>query len=114
MAVPSSSARPNAPPGRAVKKPILDLNLYLDQQIHVKLSGGREIVGILKGYDNLMNLVLDDTIETLRDPNNLSNLTDQTRKLGLTIARGTGVTVLSPTNGSAIIENPWKEQQTVI
>jgi U6 snRNA-associated Sm-like protein LSm7 len=30
--------------------------------------GGRESSGILKGFDPLLNLVLDNTIEYLRDP----------------------------------------------
>jgi U6 snRNA-associated Sm-like protein LSm7 len=34
--------------------------------IRVKFSGGREAAGVLKGYDPLLNLVLDDTTEYLR------------------------------------------------
>ena len=38
----------------------------MDKQICVKFSGGREVVGLLKGYDQLMNLVLDEVKETIR------------------------------------------------
>ena len=38
----------------------------IDAKVHVKCLGGREIVGTLKGYDELVNLVLDDTIEYMR------------------------------------------------
>jgi U6 snRNA-associated Sm-like protein LSm7 len=48
------------------KESILDLNKMIDAKVHVKCLGGREIVGTLKGYDELVNLVLDDTIEYMR------------------------------------------------
>lgn len=48
------------------KESILDLRKYLDKGIRVKFSGGREASGILKGYDQLLNLVLDNTVEYLR------------------------------------------------
>lgn len=32
----------------------------------MKFAGGREAAGILKGYDPLLNLVLDNTTEFLR------------------------------------------------
>ena len=32
----------------------------------VKFSGGREVTGTLKGFDQLMNLVLDDVEESVR------------------------------------------------
>lgn len=44
----------------------MDLNRYKDQLIRVKFTGGRQVVGTLKGFDQLMNLVLDDVTETLR------------------------------------------------
>ncbi len=42
-----------------------------------------------QGYDTLVNLVLDDAVETLRDPQDPYRLTDETRSLGLVVARGT-------------------------
>lgn len=48
------------------KESILDLRKYLDKVIRVKFSGGREVSGILKGFDQLLNLVLDNTVEYLR------------------------------------------------
>jgi U6 snRNA-associated Sm-like protein LSm7 len=44
----------------------LDLNQYKDEQIRVKFIGGRQIIGELKGFDQLMNLVLENVTETLR------------------------------------------------
>uniref|UniRef100_UPI0035902487 U6 snRNA-associated Sm-like protein LSm7 isoform X2 n=1 Tax=Myxine glutinosa TaxID=7769 RepID=UPI0035902487 len=49
------------------KESIFDLSKYLDKTIRVKFQGGREAYGVLKGYDPLLNLVLDGTIEYLRE-----------------------------------------------
>ena len=43
------------------KESILDLSKYLDKTVGIKFQGGREATGILKGYDNLLNVVLDNT-----------------------------------------------------
>lgn len=59
----------------------------------MKFQGGREAVGVLKGYDALLNLVLDNATEFLRDPEDPLRMTDQTRDLGLIVARGTAITV---------------------
>ena len=48
------------------KESIVDLSKYLDKAVRVKFQGGREAQGILKGYDPLLNLVLDNTTEFLR------------------------------------------------
>lgn len=50
------------------KESILDLSKYLEKTIRVKFAGGREAAGVLKGFDPLLNLVLDNTTEYLRDP----------------------------------------------
>ena len=50
----------------AKKSSVLDLSKYVDTELRVKFLGGREVVGILKGYDALFNLVLDNSVETIR------------------------------------------------
>jgi len=69
----------------------------------VKFTGGREVVGLLKGYDQLMNLVLDEVKETLRDEDG----NEQTRELGLVVARGPMLTLISPVDGTEQIANPF-------
>ena len=54
---------------RNTRESIIDLAPYIDQKIRVKFVGGREVVGVLKGADPICNLVLDDTVEFLRDGN---------------------------------------------
>ncbi|CAI0448670.1 unnamed protein product [Linum tenue] len=69
------------------------------------LSGS--VTGTLKGYDQLLNLVLDEAREFLRDPEDPMKTTDQTRQLGLIVCRGTAVMLVSPTDGTDEIANPF-------
>lgn len=78
----------------------------MDKKITVKFNGGREVTGTLKGYDALMNLVLDDVQEIMRDDEGK----EATRSLGLVVARGTLLVVISPLDGSEEIENPFAQQ----
>ncbi|KAH8586535.1 hypothetical protein B0O99DRAFT_644166 [Bisporella sp. PMI_857] len=75
----------------------------MDKQITVKFTGGREVKGTLKGYDALMNLVLDDVEELLADGEGNTS----TRTLGLVVARGTLLVLVSPCDGSEEIANPF-------
>jgi small nuclear ribonucleoprotein (snRNP)-like protein len=45
---------------------ILELSKMMDSVVRVKCIGGRELQGILRGYDDLVNLVIDDCDEYLR------------------------------------------------
>ncbi|KAL1876199.1 U6 snRNP-associated protein Lsm7 [Diaporthe australafricana] len=92
---------------RPKKENILDLSKYSDKQITVKFSGGREVTGVLKGYDPLMNLVLDEAKETMRDDEGK----ETTRTLGLTVARGTLIVLISPVDGSEEIANPFAQAE---
>eukprot|EP00696_Hemimastix_kukwesjijk_P015415 gnl/Hemi2/360_TR111_c0_g1_i1.p2 gnl/Hemi2/360_TR111_c0_g1~~gnl/Hemi2/360_TR111_c0_g1_i1.p2 ORF type:complete len:125 (+),score=46.20 gnl/Hemi2/360_TR111_c0_g1_i1:30-404(+) len=95
------------------KKDVVDLSKYMEQQVRVKFSGGREVLGVLKGYDQLVNLVLDDTQEFLRDPNDPTMLSDETRMLGLTVCRGTAVMLVCPEQGTQEIPNPFLQAETI-
>ena len=48
------------------RESILELSKWMDAKVRVKCLGGRELEGTLKGYDDLVNLVLDDCDEYLR------------------------------------------------
>ncbi|XP_054162666.1 U6 snRNA-associated Sm-like protein LSm7 [Oppia nitens] len=97
----------SGPTDKKKKESIVDLAKYLDKAIRVKFQGGREASGILKGFDPLLNLVLDNTIELLRDPDDPFKLTDDTRPLGLVVCRGTAVVVICPVDGMESIPNPF-------
>ncbi|VDK71345.1 unnamed protein product [Onchocerca ochengi] len=63
--------------------------------------------GILKGYDALINLVLDNAVEYVRDTEDPQKVTEETRQLGLIVARGTAITVVAPNDGIEQIANPF-------
>lgn len=57
------------------KKPresALQLDSHMHTRVRVKFVGGRELTGVLKGYDPLANLVLDEAKEFVRDPEDLT------------------------------------------
>ena len=94
-------------------RPRTDLELSKYTSVTVKFTGGREVRGLLKGFDTLFNLVLENCVETLRDPNDPYKPTDKVRTLGTVVARGSQVMLISPVEGCEQIENPWAvaEQQ---
>lgn len=66
------------------------------------------VTGVLKGYDQLMNLVMDEVVETYESASltySASKLTSDDamppRNLGLVVLRGPNVVLISPTDGSA-------------
>ena len=87
------------------------MSKYMDASIRVKFTGGREVVGVLKGYDALLHLLLDHTRQFLKDPEAPYRLLDETRALGLTVCRGTSVMLVCPTNGFEEIANPFLEEE---
>ena len=48
-------AKPNGP----------DLKLYMDKRLAVRLNASRNVVGVLRGFDQFMNIVLDEAVELL-------------------------------------------------
>jgi len=87
------------------REAILDLSKYVNERIRVKFTGGREVTGVLKGYDQLLNLVLDEVQEQLSEPE------PRTRSLGLVVLRGPTITLLSPVDGFEEIANPFVAQE---
>jgi len=87
------------------REAILDLSKYVNNRIRVKFTGGREVTGILKGYDQLLNLVLDEVEEYLQEPE------PHNRSLGLVVLRGPTITLLSPVDGFEEIANPFVQAE---
>ena len=63
------------------------LGEYLNTHVLVKLKGGRHIKGVLKSYDQHLNLILAEA-EELEGSNS--------RPLGLVLVRGDNVIMISP------------------
>jgi len=60
----------------------------LGKIVLVRLKGGKSIRGRLKGFDQHLNLVLDETQDTTN--------TENVKQLGLIIVRGDNVILVSP------------------
>lgn len=45
----------------------ISYNWFYSKQLAVKLNGGRRVVGILRGFDPFMNMVIDESIEECKD-----------------------------------------------
>ena len=42
-----------------------DLKMYMDKRLAVRLNASRNVVGVLRGFDQFMNIVLDEAVEVL-------------------------------------------------
>jgi len=115
------------------REAILDLSKYVNEPIRIKLMGGRQVEGTLKGYDQLLNLVLDNVEEYIHGKSffkvqqNMHTHTcshihihtrthatepePHTRSLGLVVVRGPLITIVSPMDGSEEIANPFTVQE---
>jgi len=72
------------------QKPLDLLSKSLDQRVLIKLKGGRELRGKLRGFDQHMNLVLENAEEVIYgEEENIKNL-------GTIIVRGDNVIIISP------------------
>ncbi|KAG8803731.1 Sm-like protein lsm7 [Serendipita sp. 398] len=69
--------------------------------MHAQVSG--IVVGILKGFDQLLNLVLDQVEEEQ------SEIQQTSRVLGLAVVRGPTVTLITPADGYEEIADPFAE-----
>lgn len=93
--------------------PIIDLEPVLNKKVYVKVSGGREIEGILSGYDQLMNLVIEDAI--VKTPSYISySKEDEETKLDKIVIIGRLLVSLEPMDGYEVIDNPNLQLDFVI
>jgi len=67
--------------------PLALLEKTIDKKISLLLKDSRILEGKLVGYDDYMNMVIEDTEE---------RTSEQTRRLGTVILRGNNVVSLSP------------------
>ena len=59
-----------------------DLKRYMDKALAVKVNGNRKVSGVLRGYDQFLNLVLEAAIE---DPDG------QEVPIGMVVLRGNSI-----------------------
>ncbi|KAL5155532.1 putative small nuclear ribonucleoprotein G [Glycine soja] len=59
-----------------------DLKKYMDKKLQIKLNANRMVVGTLRGFDQFMNLVVDNTVEVNGNEKN---------DIGMVVIRGNSV-----------------------
>jgi small nuclear ribonucleoprotein G len=60
-----------------------DLKRYMDKRLTLKLNGNRMVRGVLRGYDQFMNIVLEDAVE-------VPDKADE-KRIGMVVIRGNSV-----------------------
>merc|ERR1712098_1001369 len=75
-------------PPKSVKMPQAqpELKKYLDKRLFVQLNGSRKVIGVLRGYDVFLNIVLDDAVEEKDGGEKV--------RLGMVVIRGNSVVML--------------------
>ncbi len=68
-------------------QPLQILERSLNKKISLILKDNRVLVGTLVGYDDYMNMVLEDTEETQGE---------QVRRVGTVVLRGNNVVTIAP------------------
>ena len=84
-----------------VNEPIDLVRLSLDERIHVKLKGDRDLRGKLHAYDQHLNMVLGDVEETVTtvemDEETYEEIIKTSkRQFDMLFVRGDGVILISP------------------
>jgi len=60
-----------------------DLKKYMDKRLSIKLNADRNVSGILRGFDQFMNLTLDEAEEQISET--------EINALGMIVIRGNSV-----------------------
>ena len=66
------------------------LNEWLNKSVLVVTNDGRTIVGVLKGYDNMTNIVLDKSFERIYS----ADQDVESSELGLHVIRGDNIAII--------------------
>lgn len=60
----------------------------MDKKLAIRLNANRRVSGILRGFDQFMNLVLEDTVEEVSST--------EKNELGMVVIRGNSVILIEP------------------
>ncbi|XP_050311944.1 probable small nuclear ribonucleoprotein G [Anthonomus grandis grandis] len=63
-----------------------ELKKFMDKKLSLKLNGGRQVSGILRGFDPFMNLVVDEGVEECKDGSK--------NHVGMVVIRGNSIVML--------------------
>jgi len=63
-----------------------ELKKFMDKRLGLQINSGRNLIGVLRGYDPFMNLVIDECVEKMKS--------GEMRKVGMVVIRGNSVVML--------------------
>ncbi|KPI36598.1 Small nuclear ribonucleoprotein G [Cyphellophora attinorum] len=63
-----------------------ELKKYMEKKLFIQLNANRKVLGILRGYDVFLNIVLDEAVEEKPDGSR--------QRLGMVVIRGNSVVML--------------------
>ncbi|CAF0770973.1 unnamed protein product [Didymodactylos carnosus] len=63
-----------------------ELKKFMDHRCQLRLNGNRTVVGVLRGFDPFMNLVIDEAQEHTKN--------GEKRPIGMVVARGNSVVMI--------------------
>ncbi|XP_040271729.1 small nuclear ribonucleoprotein G [Bufo bufo] len=63
-----------------------ELKKFMDKKLSLKLNGGRNVTGILRGFDPFMNLVMDECTE--------GSGAGHQNNIGMVVIRGNSIIML--------------------
>ena len=63
-----------------------ELKKFMDKRINLRINGGRQVEGVLCGFDPFMNIVLDNSIEYTKQGHQ--------KEIGMVVVRGNSVVML--------------------
>lgn len=79
--------------GTATKAKYLpEMKKLMDKRVNVGLNVGRNVEGTLRGYDQFMNIVLDEAVEMCAD--------GEQRPLGTSMLRGNSIVTMEVYRGA--------------
>jgi small nuclear ribonucleoprotein G len=84
-------------PSAKFKLPLPDLKKYLEKRILVNMNGSRKVMGILRGYDVYLNVVLDDALEEKPGGEKV--------RIGMVVIRGNAVVLIEVRELSMLLSN---------
>ena len=67
-----------------------ELKNYLDKRLEIRLNGNRVLKGRLRGYDQIMNLILEECIEIVKKEKN-NKIEIENNEIGSVMIRGNSV-----------------------
>lgn len=78
--------------------PLELIDKAIGSQLWILMRGSKEVVGTLRGFDDYVNLVLDDAIEYSPDPNDSSKIikTELNKEI---LLNGNQIAVMVPNSG---------------